>query len=289
MSWALAVSKDAGRAGRQSLRALRTAGDEGRVLPNRSRAQLVDGVREAAAAGDPVLVVGGDGTLNLVVDALLSVERDTPPTLGIVSAGTGSDFARMFAVPNDIESAVEKAVHGEAYPTDAMELRGEWGVRYGVNVFEAGLGASTIAWSDRLPRWVGPIRYEVAFWLALPSFRPGSFVLEVEGRTFEGRGLVVVAANGEFFGGGMRIAPKASLMDGAFDMIVVDVRKREAFSLFPRMKQGLHLTHPGVRRVTTPWFRLTTDPGWPTEADGEFLGDTPVEGRILPGVVHVRV
>ena len=289
MSWALAVGKEAGRAGRQSLRAVRAAGDEGRVLPNRTRAHLVEGVQEAAANGDPILVVGGDGTLNLVVDALLAEDQGAPPTLGVVSAGTGSDFARMFAVPSDIDAAVEKAVHGEDYATDAMELTGEWGVRRGVNVFEAGLGASTVAWSDRLPRWIGPVKYEVAFWLALPTFRPGSFTLEVEGRTFEGGGLVVVAANGEFFGGGMRIAPKASLMDGSFDMIVVDAPKREAFSLFPRMKQGLHLTHPGVRRVTTPWFRLTTEPGWPTEVDGEFLGETPVEGKILPGVLNVRI
>ena len=289
MSWAVAVGKDAGRAGRQALRALRGAGEEGRLLANRSRDHLTESVAEAADAGDPILVVGGDGTLNLVVDALLAVERAQPPTIGVVSAGTGSDFARMFAVPSDVEAAVEKAVHGEDYPTDAMELSGDWGIRRGINVFEAGLGASTVGWADRLPRWIGPIKYEVAFWLALPTFRPGSFVLEVEGRTFEGGGLVVVAANGEFFGGGMRIAPKASLVDGAFDMIVVDAPKREAFSLFPRMKQGLHLTHPGVRRVTTPWFRLTTEPGWPSEVDGEFLGSTPVEGRILPGALSMRI
>lgn len=289
MTWAIAVGRDAGRAGRQALRAVRSAGDEGRLLKNRNREQLVDGVREAAAAGDPVLVVGGDGTLNLVVDGLLSVEGAGPPTLGVVPAGTGSDFARMFAIPTHVEAAVEKAVHGEPYATDAMELTGEWGVRRGMNVFEAGLGASTVGWAERLPRVMGPVKYEVAFWLALPTFRPGSFVLEVEGRTFEGKGLVVVAANGEFFGGGMRIAPKASLVDGAFDMIVVDARRRDAFSLFPRMKQGLHLTHPGVRRVTTPWFRLTTEPGWPTEVDGEFLGATPVEGRVLPGAITMRI
>ena len=289
MTWALAVGRDATKAGRQALRAMRSAGEEGRLLPNKGRDQLAVGVREAARQGERILVVGGDGTLNLVADALLADPLAQPPTIGVVPAGTGSDFARMFAIPTHVEAAVEKAVHGESYPTDAMELTGPWGTRRGLNVFEAGLGASTVAWADRLPRWVGPVKYELAFWLALPTFRPGSFVLEVEGRTFEGGGLVIVAANGEFFGGGMRIAPKASLVDGAFDMIVVDAPRREAFSLFPRMKQGLHLTHPGVRRVTTPWFRLTTDPAWPCEVDGESLGPTPVEGRILPAALTMRV
>ena len=265
------------------------AGADASPVANDGVEVMARSVRRAHDAGDSIMVVGGDGTLNLVINGLLAEPTGRPPRLGIIPAGTGSDFARMFAIPTAIEPAVRKALTGEDYRADLMELRGSFGVRRGLNVFEAGLGAATVKYADRMPRWTGPVKYEMAFWAALPSFRPGSFRLEMEGRVLEGKGLVIVAANGEFFGGGMRIAPKASVVDGMFDMIVVDAPKREAFTLFPRMKQGLHLTHPGVRRVTTPWFRLTTTPDWPTEVDGEFLGECAVEGIILPAAIDLRI
>lgn len=289
MKWAVAVGREATRAGKQTMAALHQAGADAYPLANEGAEAMAAAVRHAHEEGDSIMVVGGDGTLNLVVNALFAEPPTRVPRLGIIPAGTGSDFARMFAIPTAIEPAVHKAMVGDDYRMDAMELTGSFGIRRGLNVFEAGLGAATVKYADRMPRWTGPVKYEMAFWAALPSFRPGSFLLEMEGRVLEGKGLVIVAANGEFFGGGMRIAPKASVVDGMFDMIVVDAPKREAFTLFPRMKQGLHLTHPGVRRVTTPWFRLTTTPEWPAEVDGEFLGECAVAGRILPAAIDLRV
>ncbi len=289
MRWAVAIGRDASKAGQRVLSYLRDSNVGAYRLANDGVDVLALSVFDAHLGGDAIMIVGGDGTLNLVINGLLARPSASIPRIGIVPAGTGSDFARMFAIPTAIEPAVQKALAGDDYRADVMELTGPFGIRRGLNVFEAGLGAATVKYADRMPRWTGPIKYELAFWAALPTFRPGSFTLEVEGRVVEGRGLVIVAANGEFFGGGMRIAPKASLVDGRFDMIVVDAPKREAFSLFPRMKQGLHLTHPGVRRLTTPWFRLTTDPVWPSEVDGEFLGHVAVEGRILAGAVDIRV
>lgn len=289
MRWAVAVGKDAARAGGLALAALRDANVEAYRLADHGAEVLADATLAAHQEGDSIMVVGGDGTLNLVVNGLLSEASSRTPRIGVVPAGTGSDFARMFAVPTTVVDAVHKAVSGEDYRVDVMELTGSFGCRRGINVFEAGLGAATVKYADRMPRWTGPIKYEAAFWAALPRFRPGSFRLEVEGRVVEGAGLVIVAANGEFFGGGMRIAPKASLIDGLFDLIVVDAPKREALRLFPRMKQGLHLTHPGVHRLTTSWFHLTTEPAWPCEVDGEFLGHGQVEGRMLPGTLDVRV
>ncbi len=289
MRWAVAIGKDAAKAGTRALDSLREAGVDSYRLPNAGADVLALAAGQAHLDGDAVLTVGGDGTINLVVNGLLASGSTTIPRMGIVPAGTGSDLARMFAISSSVEDAVQKAVDGDDYRADVMEISGDFGVRHGLNVFEAGLGAATVRHADRMPRWTGPIKYEMAFWAALPTFRPGSFSLQVDDRTIEGKGLVIVAANGEFFGGGMRIAPKASIVDGRFDMIVVDAPKREAFTLFPRMKQGLHLTHPGVRRVLTSWFRLTTEPEWPTEVDGEFLGGTPVEGRIIPGAVDIRV
>lgn len=289
MRWAVAVGREAARAGGLALATLRDANVEAYRLADHGAEVLAEAALAAHRDGDSIMVVGGDGTLNLVVNGLMAENTPGTPRIGVVPAGTGSDFSRMFAVPTSVADAVHKALAGEDYRVDLMELNGPFGRRWGINVFEAGLGAATVQYADRLPRWTGPVKYELAFWAALPSFRPGRFRLEAQGRVVEGGGLVIVAANGEFFGGGMRIAPKASLLDGLFDMIVVDAPRREALRLFPRMKQGLHLTHPGVHRLTTSWFRLTTEPAWPCEVDGEFLGHGQVEGRMIPGALDVRV
>ncbi len=87
----------------------------------------------------------------------------------------------------------------------------------------------------------------------------------------------------------MRIAPKASVVDGRFDLIVIEARRTRALSLFPRMKRGLHLTDPAVRRIVTSSFRLETRRPWPVEIDGDYVGETPVDGVILEGAIDLRI
>jgi diacylglycerol kinase family enzyme len=70
---------------------------------------------------------------------------------------------------------------------------------------------------------------------------------------------------------------------------VINVSKREAPALVPRIMKGLHLTHPGVRRRTAATFRLDTDVPWPVEVDGDAIGNTPVDGRVLPAAIRLKI
>lgn len=286
-AWTVAVGPRAGDAAGEAVARLRAAGVDTADLRVDSRAALTAGVAEAAAAGRGILVVGGDGTVNAAVEGVI----DAPdPRVSLLPRGTGSDFARMFAFNSDIGPAVRRTLGDDTYPVDVGVIEGAWGRRVVVNEVQAGIGAATAAFAERLPvRW-GARKYEIAFWAALPSFRPGSAVLHtVRGERALQRGVVVVAANGEFFGGGMRIAPRASVIDGAFDLILIDTHRAKALTLFPRMKRGLHLSDKVVRRIVTPWFRLETQRPWPVEVDGDHLGDTPLEGRIQPAAFRLHV
>lgn len=247
-------------------------------------------VREAVAADcQHLAVVGGDGTLNLVVDELVSIGSDPGPVLALIPAGSGSDFNRMFALSTTIEGAVRHLSEGSDYPVDVVLLEGSWGQRVSVNVADVGLGAACVPVADRLPKWLRAAKYQVAFWLTLPRFTRSQIVLESGNRKFEGDALAAVFANGQYFGGGLKIAPKAAVMDGLLDFQVISARKTQALTLFPRIKLGMHLTHPAVRRFTGSTFRLTADPPWPVESDGEFLGMTPVVGTVLPERIRVRI
>lgn len=243
---------------------------------------LGDGIRQVA-------VVGGDGTLNVVADAIYRAQLDERVTISILPAGTGSDFARTFAFPQDVEAAVPRLARGVDYPMDIGVLEGEWGTRAFVNIADAGLPAATVLTADRLPRSLGAVKYQAAFWLTLPGFRAANVRVGTPRRTIESRAIAVVFANGQFFGGGLNIAPKAATMDGLLDIQIIDARIRDAPGLFPKVKKGLHLTHRTVRRVTAPEVVFEADRHWPIEADGEFVGHAPVTVRVEQGKLAVRL
>jgi len=233
--------------------------------------------------------VGGDGTVNLVVDALMRLEWPEPPCLGILPAGSGCDFIRTFGIPQEMERAAGHFAGDDTYRVDVAHLEGPWGDRYFLNVAESGLGAAVIALADRLPARLGAVRYKLAIWPTLLPFPRAEILLEAAGRTYQGPAVLVVFANAQYFGGGMNVAPRASLVDGRLDIQIFEGPKRVAVVLQPRLTRGTHLSHKAVRRFEAPTFTLQTDPEWPVEADGEHLGSGPLTGRVLPGAIDVKV
>lgn len=289
--WVVAVNPEAGRRpvklDRLS-RALAGAGVEATVVVAPDAATMRRVLGEAVSE-DRVAVVGGDGTFNMAVNAFIASGSATYPTLGLLPAGTGADLLRTFAIPQDLEEAALHLLGDAVYRIDVGELSGDWGARYFLNVAEAGLGAAAVASAARMPRRLGSTRYLAAFGARLPRFPRSGFELNTERRTITGEALAVIMANGQFFGGGWNIAPKAMLVDGELDVQMIDSPKLKAPSLVPKLMSGLHLTDPRVRRVSTPWFRLETRETWPVEVDGDYLGNTPVEARVLPAAIELKI
>ena len=248
-------------------------------------------VTEGIAAGyRRFAVVGGDGTTEQVADALMDHDWSTPPALGVIPIGSGSDFVRTFGFGRSVSDAVARLADGEPYPIDVGRVDGPWGRRHFVNVADIGIAAATIPVAMRLPRWLGGTRYPAAFWLVLPRFRTAEVEVEVGDRTYRGPAINVVIANGQFFGGGMNVAPKAMLMDGEFDVQVFTGPKRHAVTLMPRVMRGLHLRHSGVRRFTGPEVSVRVTSPWPVDVDGELLDVTnELRASILPAALHLQV
>lgn len=238
---------------------------------------------------DHVAVVGGDGTLNLVVNALLDARPRKPPVVALLPAGTGSDFARTFALSQSIEGAASHLRSTEDYPLDVGFVEGAWGRRAFVNVAEAGIGAASAGLAERLPRFLGAAKYQTSFWFTLPRFGPAEVRLRSGSRRYEGPALAAILANAQFFGGGLNIAPKAAVMDGLLDIQVIAAKRIEALTLFGQAKRGMHLGHRSVRRMTGSDFELEVDRPWPVEVDGEFLGMTPVRGSVEQGRLYFRL
>lgn len=261
-----------------------------KIVAPYGEAEVRQRIDEAVADGcDRVVAVGGDGTINLVVGALMQHRWAHPPTLGVLPAGSGSDFVRTFGISQRLEDAARHLGGDEVYLSDVGVLRGSWGERHFINVADAGVLAALVQRADRLPRWLGSARYHVALPLVYPRFPEAEIHLVAGRRTYQGPALLVVFGNAQFFGGGWNIAPRATVTDGLFDIQVFNAPKRDVPRLWWRAKNGDHLNDRRVRRLTADHFTLETDPQWPVEADGEYFGSGRVEGEILPGAIRIKI
>jgi diacylglycerol kinase (ATP) len=291
--WLVAVNGKAGRLTTDASLIAEVVGSVGLdseiVAPNsveEMKAALVAGAQDGY---EHFALVGGDGTVNLAVNALLPLDLGFSPVIGVLPAGTGCDLLRTFGLPQDLAGSAQHLITDTVYPIDVGALEGEWGLRYFVNVAQAGVGAAAAQTAVKITRWLGPVRYPMAFGARLPRFPRARITLTTEKRTVESEALAVIFANAQFFAGGWNVAPKATLVDGVMDVQIFDVKKHQAAALVPKVIKGTHLREPGVRRLSVSEFSLVTEPLWPVEADGDLIGNTTVRGRVIPAAVRLKI
>lgn len=252
--------------------------------------------RETVGKGDRFLVaVGGDGTIHEVVNGMIENDKAINPeaVLGVVAAGTGCDFIKTFGIPPSPSHAVAHLDGDESFPIDigkvTYQQAGETVVRYFANIAEVGLGAAVVARAERLPRWLGPTVYFFAFWMSISGHKMTNVKVDLVDRTYEGGMNNLVVANGQFFGGGMKIAPKAAPTDGLLDVQIEHARKREAIAIMPKVYKGQHIPHPDIFEAKRVRLSVETERPLPIEADGEVLGETPATFELLKEAINLKV
>ncbi len=256
-----------------------------------AQAAREEAVRAVQGGVDALVVIGGDGAVHLGVNAVAGT--DVP--LGIVPAGTGNDIARFLGLtPRDPVGSADRVLEhleaGEVRTVDAGRARAADGTeRWFLGVLSAGFDALV---NERANRWrwpKGPVRYNLAIARELPVFRAVRYRLELDGEVEELRGMLVSVANGSSFGGGMRIAPDASMDDGLLDVVVLGpVSTAQFLRVFPTVYTGEHVHHPAVtiRRARTVRVEVPDRP-LAVYADGERIGPVPLDCEAVPGAVRV--
>ncbi|MGH2753241.1 MAG: diacylglycerol/lipid kinase family protein [Actinomycetota bacterium] len=252
--------------------------------------------RESLESGTRFLVaVGGDGTIHEVVNGMLVDDKPVAPNpvLGVVAAGTGCDFIKTFGIPAMPGHAAAHLDGPESFPIDigkiTYEQDGATVTRYFANIAEVGIGAACVARAQKLPRFLGPTVYFFAFWLELRRHRIARVKIDLVDRLYEGYMNNLVVANGQFFGGGMKVAPKAAPTDGLLDVQIEHARKREAIALMPKIYKGTHVPHPDIEEAKRVKLWIECDRPLPIEADGEVLGHTPATFEVLKDILSIKV
>ncbi len=254
--------------------------------------------RELARAGgghDAVVAVGGDGTINEVLDGLLLSGRDQV-AMGVLYAGTSPDFCRFHGIPTEPGAALDRLLEGNARGVDAVRIRyggGEGGEavtgHFGCSC-SVGLGAEVARVSNRLrPRLGDALGTGVAVLRALRARRPVDLQVTVDDEPMDLDGVnhLVVLKN-PFIASGLRLDAALEPADGR--LCLVAVRGRSPWGmlrLLPGFYRGDAIRAPGVLARYCTRVTLAAGADAPLEFDGDPHGRLPAELSILPGALRL--
>jgi YegS/Rv2252/BmrU family lipid kinase len=245
---------------------------------------------EAAGDVDAVVAMGGDGTVGACAAGLADAGRSGDPAtraaLGVIPAGGGNDAARALGLPaRDPLAAAGLLTSLRRRPADLATVAG----RGYLNVAGAGFDSEVnrianqrLGWAGNRPRYVGAVLAQLAVG------RTARFRLVLDGRPREVTGWLVAVANGPGYGGGMRVAPQASLADGLLDVVVIGgIGKLEFLRTFPKVFSGRHVEHPAVSVHRAATVELDADRPLHVYADGEPAGTLPATFEVRPAALTV--
>jgi YegS/Rv2252/BmrU family lipid kinase len=275
-----------GRAGR-ALAGVQTALAELGLDHHVERTRSLEHARElaVAAAGDDEIAVafGGDGLVGAVAGA---VSR-SGGTVGLLPGGRGNDFARVLGIPPDPVAACAVLRSGVARELDL----GQVGQRTFIGIASCGFDseANRIANETRIVR--GRLVYVYGALRALWAWKPATFSIRLDGgEPLSLTGYTVAAANSGAYGGGMLLAPDASLQDGLLEIVLVsEVPKLRFLRLMPTLFKGTHVRQAAVQVLRAREVEISADRPFTLYADGDPIAELPATVRALAGAVRVMV
>jgi diacylglycerol kinase (ATP) len=245
------------------------------------------------ADGASLLVaVGGDGTVNEVVNGIVGADVD----LAIVPRGTGVDFVRTFAIPGRFEKAIEVAVGERTRTIDLGRASyrtwaGGQADSYFANIGSVGMSGAIAKRTNETSKFLGgKVSYLWATLAVFSRWEAGEVRVSVDDDIRGGQMHDVVVANGRYFGGGIMICPEAEPDDARFDVLLIgDLTKRDLVQTMHKTYKGRHLPHPKAELLRGAIVSVDAPQALPVELDGEQPGTTPVRFDVVPGALRLRV
>ena len=244
--------------------------------------------REAVSEGvDRIVIAGGDGTINLVVNAL--APEFGSPELAVLPLGTGNDLARSLGfVPEAFDAACEASLESPSTLVDVIRISSKDRTTYAINAANGGLGGQVtlnVRTEDK-QRW-GPLAYWMQAASRLVDLQTYDVHLTLDEHTEHVKALGVAIANGRFVGGGFPIAPRAHINDGLLDVTIVPTLPR--LELIPAglsFVLGRNGRDERIRGVRAKRVELRAEPTMPFSIDGEPTHTLDARFEVLPGALR---
>ena len=253
------------------------------VRITRKRADAEKFTRQAIRnRADYIIVAGGDGTLNEVVNGVGG--RRTKILVGLVPLGTGNDFARSLGLPSAVEENIDILLSKKTKLIDLVRVRSRR-TRYFINVSAGGFsGTVEEKLTPQIKRTWGPLAYVRSAAAALPKLHAYRTQIVFDSKDRLSLDLyTVIIGNGRFVAGGLPIAPDADLSDGLLDVILIPNHAAPRIALLAgQMLLGKHLADDGIVFRRARKVAVRARPAMSFNVDGEPVGSAPAVFQILP-------
>jgi YegS/Rv2252/BmrU family lipid kinase len=303
--WFIIVNPNAGKKkGKQDwpgiTRLLAEAGIEYLSFFTEHRGHAIELTKKYVRAGfRKIIVVGGDGTLNEVVNGIFSQKHVEPSgiVLAMIPVGTGNDWCRMFHIPHDYEAAIRVIKENKQFVQDTgimeyIDHEGNKAKRYFVNIAGMGFDAM-VAEKTNKDKDLGkgnPLSYYINIFTSLFSFQITKTKIITDDHEFKAEVFSMTAAIGQFNGGGMKQAPNACPDDGLLDLTIIrKIGKFKVIRNVINLLDGSFTKLPEVSEFRTSNILIESTPELYAETDGESMGKSPFRFSILPRSLNIVV
>ena len=248
--------------------------------------------RDAVEAGcDHLIAVGGDGTLNEVINGVMqsSLAQEKYPVIGLLPYGSANDFARTIGVSNSLETLFEYIRSTSTHQIDlgkiVLQQTGE--TRYFINIAGAGMGPEVAKSMENSSSIFGSgFNYFKQIIKGFLSYRKKEVSCRTDTWHWRGKLLQMAVANGRYFGNAICVAPDAKIDDGLFQVSIFgNLSIWDYLKNLGKLKKGVKIEHPEVSYYDAKEVLLDAVDSCGIEADGEYVGTLPASISVLPKVI----
>ena len=234
-----------------------------------------------------IIVIGGDGTMHEVVNGMLTRADKRQLPIGLIPGGTGNSFMHDLELMNPIDAA-NAIINGNTRKIDVAEMKINHVIKYAFNIIGWGLVTDVGNKAEKW-RWLGEARYTLLSVFEVLKYKPRSATLILDKDKIIDNFTFIIGCNTMYTGKGMKMAPKAKLDDGLMDIVVVrhGASRLKLLTMLPQVYDGTHINNSMLEYYQVSEFSLIPDSDEILNIDGEVLGTTPIEVRMIPGAFQV--
>lgn len=259
----------------------------GKFITQKKNDAMLETMKTCNEDWDIIVVSGGDGTVNEVAKGIANSNKKVP--VAILSSGTVNDFANFMKIPKNINEFYDMIKREETIDVDLGKVNDE----YFVNVAAGGL-LSNVAY--QVPIETKMVLGRMAYYIeglreiTQSTFEPIKVNIESEQYLKDEEIILFLVSNSSSIGGFKKLAPKADVLDGLLDVIIIKKSGvQDLANIFLNIFSGEHINHPNVVYFKSKSITVSTKEDIPIDIDGEYGGKLPATFEIVPKAFRIIV
>ena len=258
-----------------------------RIINEQSQSQTQDQISISLKTQpiSTIIAFGGDGLVSICLQSIALKNIG----LMVVPCGTGNDFSRSIGVLGSSEQEIfELITKNQSQAIDVAKAKYHNGEKWYLQIMSTGFDAKVNSLANKIKWPGGRARYTIAMLIILSKFKPIQYQITFNNEKKIFLAMLALVANGVSYGGGMKISPHSSYIDGELDLLYVEpVSRLTLLSIFPRVFSGTHINHPKVKVFRSSEFTLNAQTK--AYADGELISDLPVNVIVVPKAIKTWI